>query len=232
MDLPSHTYRCLCGEGMHVEPFEAGRLARCPRCKQFVVVPRRRGDVAKAPVFDLSTPRLEIGLATRRHWREIHAIDSDPRNYEFEISSPSSERETKRAIKSSAFPSGFAKSNELRFRVGTKDDGRTVGTISASFAIPYYSVYIGLMIGKDDQGKGFGTESLSAVCDLLHDGLKVERIAAMCDAENLRCQSLLKKVGFKQEGYSEKFFHHPDRGWLDSPTYSSLRTAGPNSGQS
>jgi ribosomal-protein-alanine N-acetyltransferase len=208
---------------MHIDPIGSGRLARCPRCKRFIIVPTACGDLARQPEFRLSTRRLGLELATRKYWREIHAIHSDARNYEYEISSPMSERETKAQIKRLRFPSGFAKSNQLLFRMSALSDGRTVGTLTVAFTLPYYCAYVGFMINKEDQGKGYGTEGLSAVCRLLHGDLSVERITAMCDANNRPCRALLEKVGFKQEGVFERFFHHPDRGWLDSPTYAFLR---------
>lgn len=223
MDLPTHTYRCLCGGGIHIDPFQAGRLSRCPRCKDFVIVPSVCGALAKKPIFELSTSRLTIQPATRRHWREIHTIYSDQKNFEYEISFPSNARETKVSIKKSAFPSGFARSNQLKFRASTTRDSRTVGTVTVAFTIPYYSVHLGFMIGRDHQGKGYGNEALSAVCNLLHMDFRVERITAMCDSRNLPCRAVLERIGFKQEGISEMFFHHPDRGWIDSSIYAFLR---------
>ena len=208
---------------MHIESFQAGRLSRCPRCKDYVIVPVVCGECAKRPSFSLSTSRLIIELATRKHWREIHTIYSDERNYEYEISFPFSARETKSAIKNAAFPSGFAKSNQLKFRVSSVRDSRTVGTVTVVFSAPYYSAYLGFMIAKDDQGNGFGTEALSLVCQLLHQNLYVERITAMCDSMNQACRSVLERVGFKQEGLSKRFFYHPDRGWINSLTYGFIR---------
>ena len=45
----------------------------------------------------------------------------------------------------------------------------------------------------------------------------------MCDSKNLACSRALEKVGFKPEGIMEKFYHAPERGWLDSPVYALFR---------
>ena len=64
---------------------------------------------------------------------------------------------------------------------------------------------------------------MGAICDWLTRILGVEKVSAMCDSKNLACSRALEKVGFKPEGIMEKFYHHPERGWLDSPVYALFR---------
>ena len=64
---------------------------------------------------------------------------------------------------------------------------------------------------------------VGAVCQWLIQELKVEKISAMCDSKNRSCWSLLERVGFHSEGMIRKFYHHPERGWLDSPVYALFR---------
>ena len=219
-ELPSHTYRCVCGGGMHIEPFEAGRLTLCTRCNSFVIVPRQLGELAKSPDFAITTDRLSLRLATRKDWRTVHEILSDEENFEYEISVPNSLKETKAELKRCAYPRGFAKSMILKWLLTTTIDGEVIGSITVAYTAPYYSACVGIMIRKHSQGQGYGTEGMTAVCRFLLEELNVDRLLAMCDAKNERCNRLLKKAGFTQEGFSRKFYHHPKRGWIDAPSYS------------
>jgi RimJ/RimL family protein N-acetyltransferase len=222
MNAALHVYTCICDAKLNVVPFGAGKLARCPICLKFAVVPTQIHGRARKPDFNLRSARLGIELAQKKHWRELNAIHSDVRNFTYEISNPSTPKETKASIKNCLFPSRFAKSNRLLFRVFTTD-GLTIGTISVSFTLPYYSADIGFMFHFDHQGMGYGFESVRAVCKFLIDDLNVERITGQCDSNNRSCRSVFEKIGFVQEGFTSRFFYHPTRGWVDSPTYSLLR---------
>ncbi len=219
----SHTYRCLCGGGMRTDEFTAGRLAHCSRCDDFVIVPRRRGDLAKKPGFSLRPSRLTLDLARPVQWRDVHAVRADKRNYDFEISAPATEKQTKKYVKQSSYPSGLKKLNHLLYRAARVEDGFCVGVVYVTFSIRYYCADLGFMIHRDHQGNGYGTEAVSAICDFLLCDLGVEKVTSMCDSKNRACRSLLERVGFTQEGLLKRFYHHPQRGWIDSPYYALFR---------
>lgn len=186
------------------------------------MVPHEQGGLAKSPNFQLQTERVRLRLAEPRDWRAVDVIYSDERNYEDEISKPASVSDTKKDLKVSGFPRGFAKSRRLVF-LAIDDAGEVVGVISVNFGGQYDTASLGFMLAFGQQGKGYGTEAVGAVCQWLIKELNVEKIQAMCDSENKSCRSLLKRVGFHSEGTLKKFFHHPGRGWLDSPIYAMFR---------
>ena len=223
MSQLNHTYRCTCGEGMHIARFDAGRLSRCPRCSDFIIVPTEVGELAAKPDFRLATPRLGLDLTHPRNWREIHEIYSDPRNFDYEISVPSTERDTRVALKTSAFPRGFAKSGILKYQATEKVDQRIIGTVTISFVLPYYSASVGFMFHQEYQGRGYGTEAVTEICSFLLNKLKLERICASCDERNAACRGLLDNVGFELEGISRKWYHHPEQGWINAANYGLLR---------
>ena len=141
-----HEYRCMCGEGMHVDRFHAGRLVMCPRCGDFVVVPRVSGRQAVPPDFVMRTERLRIGLATKRQWKELLPVYMAPENYAYEVVLPATPGEVRKALKKASFPSGFRKSRFLKLRVADKVDDRLIGTVTVSFRLPYYAVDLGFMV--------------------------------------------------------------------------------------
>lgn len=204
---------------MLTEPFWVGKLFQCSECQQFGVIPPEAHKLAQAPHFTATTDRLNIRLAHKKNWQAIHAIHSDPLNYSFEITGPSDERKVKKDLKEANFPRGFRKSKVLLFVAENTQHQEILGTFRLQFTQPFQSATIGFMFAQQHQGKGFASESLSALSQLLLDTLGLEKLSAICDSKNLACQAVLERAGFEREGFLRKFFYHPERGWLDSPTY-------------
>lgn len=225
MTQPLHAFHCRCRAPFEVEQHFVGRLIKCGWCGVFVVVPRRAGEPVHVPTFARTTDRLEIDLAVRRDWRQVHEIDRDPANYGFEISSPNTPRETRRRIRAGRFPSGFKKSGRLVFKVVLKETGKVIGLVPVGYVLPYYSVNLGVVIHHPHAGKGYGREAVAAVTAILFEELGVFKINAMCDSLNLRCVSLLESVGFEREGEARSWFLHPTRGWIDSPYFAMFNPA-------
>lgn len=217
-----HSYFCICGREMGIPPFYCGKLLSCPYCRSFVTVPFEEKGLAIQPSLNLTTPRLKIYPAQRRHWRAWYEIHSDPRNYDFEVSDPPSIVESKRQVKASLFPRGFEKSHRLIFMV-FNDAGFAVGSVSVTFTQPYLMAVLGLVFHFEHQGTGYGKEAVKRICDFLMQKWKVEKISAMCDSKNVACRGVLERVGFRSEGMMRKYFYHPKRGWLDSPVYALFR---------
>ncbi|WP_051946474.1 GNAT family N-acetyltransferase [Verrucomicrobium sp. BvORR106] len=219
MTQPLHAFHCRCRATFEVEQHWVGRLMVCGGCGVFVVVPRESGKPVHVPTLARSTERLEIDLAVRRDWRQVHEIDKDPENYKFEISGPHTARETRRRIRAGRFPSGFKKSRSLVFKVVLRETGKVVGLVPVGYVLPYYSVNLGVVIHHPHAGKGFGREAVAAVTAILFEELGVFKINAMCDSLNHRCVRLLESVGFEREGEARSWLLHPTRGWIDSPYF-------------
>lgn len=59
---------------------------------------------------------------------------------------------------------------------------------------------VGFLFAPSAQGKGYGDESLRALCDYAFGEGNIRRLSATVTAGNIASQRLLKKVGFIQEG--------------------------------
>jgi|GEM_PF-6753862 len=223
MEAPSHDYTCVCRTQMTVDRFLARRLVRCPRCLAFVRVPGNPGEGAEHFSFLCESARLRIEPAAPRHWREVQAILSDRRNYHYEISNPTSPRETRKRLRRSRYPAGFARSNKLTLRATRLGGGDTVAVVHVNFHQPWHAAEIGFMVHADSHRQGFGRESVEAACDHLQTRGGVEKVTAMCDSRNAACIALLEGCGFVREGFAIKSFYHVERGWIDSPIYARYR---------
>ncbi len=59
---------------------------------------------------------------------------------------------------------------------------------------------VGFLFAPEAQGKGYGTESLRAVCDFAFTAGGIRRLTACVTAGNYASRQLLEKVGFVLEG--------------------------------
>ena len=60
---------------------------------------------------------------------------------------------------------------------------------------------IGITISHLEQKKGYAKEVLTGVLTFLFDTKEIHRVVEIVDAENIASISLLKSIGFKQEGH-------------------------------
>ena len=67
------------------------------------------------------------------------------------------------------------------------------------------SCSIGYWVGEEYAGKGYMTEALSGLLPIIFSRLKIHRIEAACLTHNQASQALLKKIGFRKEGFVKRY---------------------------
>lgn len=66
---------------------------------------------------------------------------------------------------------------------------------------------VGITLAADAQGRGVGTEALTALLGYLFDDRGKHRVSAECDARNVASAKLLERVGMRREA------HHVRSSW-------------------
>ena len=78
--------------------------------------------------------------------------------------------------------------------------------------------FLGYAIGPDFQRKGYATEAAAALVTFGLDGLRLVRLYAECNAQNIASRRVLEKVGMRLVSLREK--HKEVKGvWIDSCEY-------------
>lgn len=101
-----------------------------------------------------------------------------------------------------------------------KQSQQIIGDIGLQF-IDEHQVEIGITIAQEFQMKGYATEALTPILDLLFNHLKKHRIIASIDPRNTASERLLKRLGFRKEAH---FFesYYSEGEWLDDVQYGLL----------
>ncbi len=105
-----------------------------------------------------------------------------------------------------------------------RNDGVIVGTITLSqiFRKKFQNAYLGYLLGSAFTGNGYMTEAVGIILNFAFRHLKLHRVEANVQPENLRSIAVLKRTGFKKEGYSKKYLKIGGR-WRDHERWAIIK---------
>jgi ribosomal-protein-alanine N-acetyltransferase len=111
----------------------------------------------------------------------------------------------------------------FRFLICRHDDRRIVGSIGL-FLIErksFQSGCTGYMVGRPYLRRGYATEALQLILRFAFRALKLHRVEANIQPDNAASLALVKRAGFRLEGYSPRFLKIRDR-WRDHERWAIL----------
>ncbi|MBV9523595.1 MAG: GNAT family N-acetyltransferase [Alphaproteobacteria bacterium] len=85
---------------------------------------------------------------------------------------------------------------------------------------------LGYWIGERHARQGYMSEALRLTLDFAFHKLRLHRVEAACLPTNVPSRALLRKVGFREEGYAEKYLCI-DGKWQDHTLFALLREEWP-----
>jgi len=97
-----------------------------------------------------------------------------------------------------------------------KKDNAIVGSINLSqiFRGGFKSAYLGYQVGAPFAGLGYMTEAIQLVLKYAFEKMKLHRLEANIQPNNAASISLVKRAGFRREGYSRRYLKIGGR-WRD-----------------
>ena len=102
-------------------------------------------------------------------------------------------------------------------------DGAIMGSIALSqiFHGGFRSAYLGYQIGEEFAGRGYMSEAIELMLRHAFVNLKLHRIEANIQPDNLASIALVKRAGFVKEGYSRRYLKICGR-WRDHERWAIL----------
>lgn len=103
-------------------------------------------------------------------------------------------------------------------------DDVIVGVISLSqiFYGPLKSAYLGYSLFKGFTGCGYATEAVRLIVRFSFKDLKLHRVEANIQPDNLASIALVKRLGFSREGFSPKYLKIGGR-WRDHERWALIK---------
>jgi ribosomal-protein-alanine N-acetyltransferase len=112
------------------------------------------------------------------------------------------------------------------FLICRVEDGAIVGSINLSqiFRGGFQNAYMGYYIGVQYAGQGYMSEAIQLTLRYAFEHLKLHRIEANIQPENIASIALVRRAGFVREGYSERYLKICGR-WRDHERWAIIAEA-------
>jgi ribosomal-protein-alanine N-acetyltransferase len=104
------------------------------------------------------------------------------------------------------------------------EPGKFVGKVALSGVMrgAMHGAYLGYWMDAEHQSRGFCTEALRAVLDFAFGVAELHRIQAAIMPRNARSLRVIEKLGFRREGYAERYLQIDGR-WEDHILFARTR---------
>ena len=95
----------------------------------------------------------------------------------------------------------------FRFAIEEKESGNCIGACGVNgYDEKNRNMSIGLWIGEEYQGNGYGSDSLRILCKYIFSEMNIHKIKLQYFSFNEKAKTCYEKVGFKLEGILKKEF--------------------------
>lgn len=173
----------------------------------------------------LKTSRLTCRPLTEDDWTFFLALQQDPGVMRF-VADARTEEDIREAFNSRLPVWAPGDAHWLCLAVCDNDTGSPLG-VTGYIHENNECAEVGFLFAPEAQGKGYGTESLRAVCDFAFTTGGLRRMTACVTAGNHASRHLLEKVGFVHEGtLRESFWLHQT--WYDDWVFGLLHRENPS----
>ena len=119
--------------------------------------------------------------------------------------------------------------NNSYYAIILKSENKLIGNVYFAQKQPYrFRTYeLGYILNPKYQHQGYATEATETILNYGFSNMKIHRVIANCNQENLSSINLLERLGMRREQTSKKdiFFHYSDSGepiWLNNYMYAIL----------
>jgi len=152
------------------------------------------------PLFDASGERIGIRRAAPEDCDEFIALMQASKEFHYPWTDPPKSRERYYSyIHRSADTDGFL--------ICERESGRIAGFINLNCIVRghFHSTYLGYAVGAPYSGKGYMTEGMGVVTRYAFSEMGLHRVEANIQPTNAPSIALVKRCGFRKEGFSPKY---------------------------
>jgi RimJ/RimL family protein N-acetyltransferase len=171
--------------------------------------------------ISIMTKRLLIRNFVEDDYNDLYEYLSDKKTYKFEPGRPITIESAKNLCNERSKNNKFL-AVQLKHKV--------IGHIYFDQTKPQKLLTweVGFIFNKKYQGKGYATESLTAIIEYGFKNKNIHKIIAHCNPKNVSSWKLLERVKMKQEGKLREniYFNKDGKGnpiWLDTYKYGLLK---------
>ena len=147
------------------------------------------------------TERLVLREFSPDDFTAVHEYSSDYENVKHMMFGPNTPEQTRSYLEGQC----VKEMNEIprmhyNIAFALKENNYVIGGISLHMNWRRDDAILGVILNKKYTGHGYVTEAFTGVIDYAFDTLKLHRLHAVCDVKNKAIQSIMEKLGFRNEG--------------------------------
>jgi ribosomal-protein-alanine N-acetyltransferase len=168
-------------------------------------------ELAKKKNGSIAGKRIFLRVPTSRDSGEFLALNrASARSHRGLVSPPNTPAQF------TAFLKRSRRADSACFLICRVEDDAIVGSINLSqiFLSGFRNAYLGYFIGAQYSGQGYMTEAVQLMLRYAFEHLKLHRLEANIQPENIASIALVKRAGFIREGYSRRYLKICGR-WRD-----------------
>lgn len=165
----------------------------------------------------IQTKRLRLRDFEKGDWKSVHDYASDPEVVRYVDFGPNTEEESKNFIQRTLAHQKEQPRNNFSLAIVLKAKNALIGGCGIYVSNPdNREGYIGYVLNRNFWGQGYATETARALVEFGFNQLKLHRIFATCDPQNVASAHVLEKIGMQLEG------HFRENGWVKGKWRDSL----------
>lgn len=154
--------------------------------------------------------------------QEVHAYASDPDVTKYVPFGPNTLKESEEFVRMCIEYQYQEDRVDFELAVIERHDNKLIGACGIHISDKQNREgWIGYVLNKEYWGKGYGTDIAKILLNFGFNQLKLHRIYATCDPENLGSEKIMQKIGMKKEGLMRKNMWTKGS-WRDSLLYAIL----------
>ena len=157
--------------------------------------------------MNITTERLIIRKFTSDDWQCVHEYTSDLIVMKYIPEGVFLDEDSKKfAIENS-------NENARFFPVVLKNDQTLIGHIAFHKYFGEHTYEIGWVFNPKYYNKGYASEAAYSVLKYGFETMKLHRIIATCQPENIPSHRVMEKIGMRREGFFKKCIPHENEWW-------------------
>lgn len=164
----------------------------------------------------IETARLHIRRLEQADWRAVHAYTSDPAVMEWIPEGCFSEAQAQ------AFIVENQGENRRAYAVIRSHDHAFVGHMFFHLWFAPQTYEVGWVLHPAFHGQGYATEAAHALLRYGFETLRLHRIIATCQPENVASYRVMGKLGMRREGFFQKCIYRGNDAWWSEYFYAML----------
>jgi RimJ/RimL family protein N-acetyltransferase len=170
----------------------------------------------------LTLDRLILREFVTTDWRAVHEYASDPKVVQYVDWGPNEENDTRTFVQRAVGYQRDRQRRDYELAIVLKENDRLIGGCALRIPEPEHRQgSIGYALRPDMWSRGYATEAARGLVTFGFTQLKLHRIFATCDPDNVASARVMEKIGMRREAHLREHKWMKNR-WRDSLVYGVL----------